>query len=148
MLALLELPKATLLDAQRLLAEQEYRQAVVTVLEDWPVKKFWVKEFEQYAKNFRTEARAPIQNKIGQFVTHPMIGRVIGKPESSFNMRAAMDEGKTLLVDLSKGKIGEGTSSLLGAMLLTQTELAALSRADVSEEERRISTPMLTNSTA
>lgn len=137
MLALLELPQATLLDAQRLLADYEYRQALVTVLEDGPVKKFWVKEFEQYAKNFRTEAVSPIQNKVGQFVTHPVIGRIIGKPKSSFDMRALMDEGKVLLVDLSKGKIGEDASNLLGAMLLTQIELAALSRADVLEEQRR-----------
>src|SRR5436853_1826337 len=113
LLALLELPQATLLDAQRLLADYEYRQALVTVLEDGPVKKFWVKEFEQYAKNFRTEAVSPIQNKVGQFVTHPVIGRIIGKPQSSFDMRALMDEGKILLVDLSKGKIGEDASNLL-----------------------------------
>lgn len=137
LLALLELPQATLLDVQRLLADYEYRQALITVLEDGPVKKFWVKEFEQYAKNFRTEAISPIQNKVGQFVTHPVIGRIIGRPESSFDMRSLMDEGKVLLADLSKGKIGEDASNLLGAMLLTQIELAALSRADVPEAERR-----------
>ena len=137
LLALLELPQTTLLDAQRLLADYEYRQALVAVLEDGPVKKFWVKEFEQYSKNFRTEAISPIQNKIGQFVTHPIIGRVIGHRQSSFNVRALMDEGKTLLMDLSKGKIGEDASNLLGAMLLTQIELAALGRADIEEEKRR-----------
>jgi Type IV secretory pathway, VirD4 components len=136
-LALLELPQATLLDAQRLLADFEYRQALVTVLEDGPVKKFWVREFEQYSKNFRTEAIAPIQNKVGQFVTHPIIGRIIGQKQSSFNVRTLMDEGKVLLVDLSKGKIGEDASNLLGAMLLTHIELAALSRADISEARRR-----------
>src|SRR5207253_3036805 len=137
LLALLELPQATLLDVQRLLADYEYRQALIAILEDGPVKKFWVKEFEQYAKSFRTEAISPIQNKVGQFVTHPVIGKIIGKPQSSFDMRAVMDEGKILLVDLSKGKIGEDASNLLGAMLLTQIELAALSRAGMPEEERR-----------
>ena len=137
LLALLELPQATLLDAQRLLADYEYRQALLTVLEDGPVKRFWVKEFEQYTKNFRTEAIAPIQNKVGQFVTHPVIGKIIGKPESSFNMRTVMDEGKILLADLSKGKIGEDASNLLGAILLTQIELAALNRANIPEGERR-----------
>ena len=137
LLALLELPQATLLDAQRLLADYEYRQALVTVLEDGPVKKFWLKEFEQYSKNFRTESVSPIQNKVGQFVTHPIIGRIIGESQSSFDIRAAMDEGKVLLADLSKGKIGEDASNLLGALLLTRIELAALSRADVSEAQRR-----------
>src|SRR5918912_1841518 len=120
LLALLELPQATLLDVQRLLADYEYRQALITVLADGPVKKFWIREFEQYAKNFRTEAVSPIQNKVGQFVTHPVIGRIIGKPQSSFDMRAVMDHGKVLLANLSKGKIGEDASNLLGALLLTQ----------------------------
>lgn len=137
LLALLELPQATLPDALRLLADAEYRQALVTVLEDGPVKKFWLSEFEQYSKNFRTEAVSPIQNKVGQFITHPVIGRVIGKGKSSFDMRALMDGGKVLIVDLSKGKIGEDASNLLGAMLLTQIALAALSRADVEEGKRR-----------
>lgn len=137
LLALLEMPEATLLDVQRLLADYEYRQALVTVLEDGPVKKFWIREFEQYSKNFRTEAISPIQNKVGQFVTHPIIGRIISQKQSSFDMRALMDKGKVLLVDLSKGKIGEDASNLLGAMLLTQIELAALGRADIEEEKRR-----------
>jgi hypothetical protein len=137
LLALLELPQATLLDAQRLLADYEYRQALITVLKDGPVKRFWVKEFEQYTKNLRIEAVSPIQNKVGQFVTHPVIGRIIGKPQSSFDMRDTMDEGKVLLVDLSKGKIGEDASNLLGALLLTQIELEALSRADTAEAQRR-----------
>jgi Type IV secretion-system coupling protein DNA-binding domain len=98
LLALLEMPEATLLDVQRLLADYEYRQALVTVLEDGPVKKFWIREFEQYSKNFRTEAISPIQNKVGQFVTHPIIGRIIGQRQSSFNTRALMDKGNILLV--------------------------------------------------
>lgn len=137
LLALLELPQTTLSDAQRLLADFEYRQALITVLEDGPVKKFWVKEFEQYSKNFRTEAISPIQNKVGQFVTHPIISRIISQRQSSFNVRALMDEGKVLLVDLSKGKIGEDASNLLGAMILTQIEMAALGRADTEERKRR-----------
>lgn len=84
LLALLELPQATLPDAQRLLADYEYRQAIITVLADGPVKKFWIREFEQYAKNFRTEAISPIQNKVGQFVTHPVISK------SSASRRAAL----------------------------------------------------------
>ena len=137
LLALLELPHATLPDALRLLSDYEYRQALVAVLEDGPVKKFWLREFEQYSKNLRTEAISPIQNKVGQFVTHPVIGRIIGQRQSSFDVRALMDEGKVLLVDLSKGKIGEDGSHILGAMILTQIELAALGRADVKEEYRR-----------
>jgi Type IV secretion-system coupling protein DNA-binding domain len=137
LLALLELPAATLPDALRLLSDYEYRQALVAILEDGPVKKFWIREFEQYSKNFRTEAISPIQNKVGQFVTHPVIGRIIAQRQSSFDMRRLMDEGNVLLVDLSKGKVGEDASRLLGAMILAQIELAALGRADIAEAKRR-----------
>jgi type IV secretory pathway TraG/TraD family ATPase VirD4 len=137
LLALLELPQATLLDAQRLLVDPEYRSALITILEDGPVKRFWQDEFSQYSKGFRSEALSPIQNKVGQFVTHPVIRKIIGERQSAFDLRAMMDEGKVLLVDLSKGKIGEDASNLLGAMLLTRIELAALGRADVPEEQRR-----------
>jgi hypothetical protein len=136
-LALLEVPQATLLDVQLLLVDSEYRKALITVLEDGPVKQFWITEFEQFSKGFRTEAVSPIQNKVGQFITHPVISRIIGQRQSSFDMRRLMDEGKILLGDLSKGKIGEDASNLLGAMLLTQIELAALGRADVEEGKRR-----------
>jgi hypothetical protein len=137
LLALLELPQATLLDAQRLLAESDYRKALIEILAPGPVKKFWENEFEQYSKSFRTEAISPIQNKVGQFVTHPVIRRVIQQRQSAFDLREVMDEGKVLLVDLSKGKIGEDASNLLGAMMLTRMELAALGRAAVEEGQRR-----------
>lgn len=88
------------------------------MLDDGPVKKFWTKEFEQYSKNFRSEAVSPIQNKVGQFVTHPVLSRIIGRAQSSFDMREVMDSGKVLIADLSKGKIGEDASNLLGAVLV------------------------------
>lgn len=136
-LALLEVPGATLLEVPRMLADKEYRSAVMAILGDEQVKQFWANEFERYTAHFRSEAISPIQNKVGQFITNRVIRDIIGQKQSSFDVRQIMDEGKILLVDLSKGKIGEDASALLGAMLLTRIELAALSRADTPEHQRR-----------
>jgi type IV secretory pathway TraG/TraD family ATPase VirD4 len=136
-LALLEVPGATLLEVPRMLADKEYRSAVMAILGDEQVKRFWTNEFDRYTARFRSEAISPIQNKVGQFVTNRVIRDIIGQKQSSFDVRQIMDEGKILLVDLSKGKIGEDASALLGAMLLTRIELAALSRADIQEHQRR-----------
>ena len=136
-LALLEVPGATLLEVPRMLADKEYRSAVMAILGDEQVKRFWTNEFDRYTAHLRTEAISPIQNKVGQFVSNRVIRGIIGQRQSSFDIRQIMDKGKILLVDLSKGKIGEDASALLGAMLLTRIELAALSRADTPEHERR-----------
>jgi type IV secretory pathway TraG/TraD family ATPase VirD4 len=136
-LALLEVPGATLLEVPRMLADKEYRSAVMAILGDEQVKRFWTNEFDRYTAHFRSEAISPIQNKIGQFITNRVIRDIVGQKQSSFDVRQIMDEGKILLVDLSKGKIGEDASALLGAMLLTRIELAALSRADTPEHKRR-----------
>ncbi len=137
LLALLEWPGATLLDVNRLLADENFRKKVIDHLKDPVVKAFWVNEFGKYHLQFRTEAIAPIQNKVGQFITNPLIRNIIGQPESSFNLREIMDEGKILLVNLSVGAIGEETSSLLGGLLITKLQLAAMSRVDLPEEQRR-----------
>jgi type IV secretory pathway TraG/TraD family ATPase VirD4 len=136
-LALLEVPGATLLEVPRMLADKEYRSAVMAILGDEQVKQFWINEFDRYTAHFRSEAISPIQNKVGQFISNRVIRDIIGQKQSSFDIRQIMDEGKILLVDLSKGKIGEDASALLGAMLLTRIELAALSRADTQEHKRR-----------
>lgn len=137
LLALLEYPGSTLLGIMRMLAEKSYRESVVDRLEDPVVKSFWVNEFAKYTDRYATEAVGAIQNKIGQFVANPLIRNVIGQQISGLNMRSVMDEGKILIANLSRGRIGEDNSNLLGAMLITKLQQAAMSRADVPEAERR-----------
>lgn len=137
LLALLEFPNATLLGIMRMLADKKYRKEVVANLRDPVVKSFWVNEFGQYTDRFATEAVAAIQNKVGQLVANPLIRNVIGQPHSSINLRKAMDEGKILIVNLSKGRIGEDNSKLLGGLVITRFQLAAMSRVDIPEEDRR-----------
>ncbi len=137
LLALLEWPGATLLDVNRMLADDNFRQKVVANLQDQVVKAFWTQEFNKYHLQFRTEAVAPIQNKVGQFITNPLIRNIIGQTESSFDLREIMDNGQILLVNLAVGAIGEETSALLGGLLITKLQLAAMSRVDLPEEKRR-----------
>jgi hypothetical protein len=101
------------------------------------VRRFWLKEYENYPARFRIEAVAPIQNKVGAFLSHPVLSRIVTQKKSSFDVRRVMDEGKILLVNLAKGKIGEDAAALLGALLVSHVSLAALSRAEMPEEERR-----------
>lgn len=137
LLALLEYPGATLGDVLRLLSDDAFRRDVAGRLSNAPVRQFWLREYEGYPPKFRAEAIAPIQNKVGAFLANPTLNRILSQPRSAFDCRRVMDEGKILLVNLSKGKIGEDTASLLGALLVSKFSLAALSRADVAEEERR-----------
>jgi len=137
LMALLEYPNSTLLDIMRLLSDKKYRDYIISGLTDPVVKNFWLNEFSRYHDKFQVEAIAPIQNKVGQFLTNPLIRNIVGQPQSSFNIRQIMDEGKILIVNLSKGRIGETNSALLGAMIVTKIQQAAMSRADIPEEERR-----------
>lgn len=136
-LALLEYPNSTLLGVNRMLAEPEYRKKIVDRVTDPVVKSFWVNEFARYTQRYEVEATAAIQNKVGQFISNPLIRDIIGQVRSKIDMRAIMDEGKILIANLSKGKIGEDNSKLLGALLITKLELAAMSRVDIPEEKRR-----------
>ena len=136
-LALLEYPNSTLLGVNRMLAEPEYRKKVVDRVTDPVVKSFWVNEFARYAQRYEVEATAAIQNKVGQFISNPLIRNIIGQVSSKIDMRAIMDGGKILIANLSKGRIGEDNSRLLGALLITKLQLAAMSRVDIPEEERR-----------
>ncbi|MEK7478477.1 MAG: type IV secretion system DNA-binding domain-containing protein [Patescibacteria group bacterium] len=137
LLALLEYPGSTLLGIMRMLSDKDYRKKVVDSLNDPVVKGFWVNEFAKYSQKFETEATAAIQNKVGQFVTNPLIRNILGQAHSSIDMRKIMDEGKILIVNLSKGGIGEDNSNLLGAMIISKIQLAAMSRMNISEEERK-----------
>jgi hypothetical protein len=137
LLALLDQPEATLADVLRLLDDATYRKHAVARVSNSQVRDFWLREYEKYPARFRAEATAPIQNKVGAFLANPVLSHIITQPKSTFDLRNVMDEGKILLVNLAKGKIGEDASALLGAMLVAKIGLTALSRADVSESERK-----------
>lgn len=137
LLALLEYPEATLLSVNRLLSDEDFREAVMKKVTDPIVRSFWEREFARYSARFATEAIAPIQNKVGQFISNPLIRNIIGQKESKIDIRQIMDEGKILLANLSKGMVGEDNSSLLGALLVTKIQLAAMSRINVPEEKRK-----------
>lgn len=137
LLTLAEFPRATLLDLPRLLTDQKFRNRVVARLSDEQVRTFWEAEFERYVKQFRNEAVAPILNKVGAFLASPMIRAVLGAREESLDLRQVMDQGHVLVANLAKGKLGEDASALLGALLVSGFEAAALSRQDIPEDERR-----------
>ena len=137
LLSLLHCPAPRLSDILDLLTNQRFRTNLVMRLNDPVLKRFWVDEFEAMPDRLRAEAIAPILNKVGQFVSSPLVREVVNTPKSSFKIAQAMNEGKVLLVSLSQGKLGEDNATLLGAMLITQIQLAAMSRVRTPEEERR-----------
>lgn len=136
-LALLDSPGNTMLGIVRMYVDKKYRKRIVDNIKDPMVKAFWVEEFANYAEKYRTEAVAPIQNKVGQFLSSAVIRNIVGQPKSTIDLRDIMDNNKILLLDLSKGKVGEDNSALLGAMIITKLQLAALSRVDIPESERK-----------
>lgn len=136
-LALLEYPGSTMLGISRLLVDKRFRRKVVERITDPIVKGFWVDEYAEYNDRFRNEAIAPIQNKVGQFLSSSIIRNIVGQPKSTINLREIMDNQKILFLNLAKGRIGENSSSLLGAMMITRIQLAAMSRVDTPEEERK-----------
>ncbi len=135
LLALLEYPGATLLGVNRMLSDKDFRKKVVDNVSDSSVKSFWNDEFAKYTERQAAEAVPAIQNKIGQFTANPLIRNIIGQPKSSFDIRQVMDEKKILIINLSKGKVGEANANLLGSMLITKIYLAAMSRADASAKK-------------
>lgn len=137
LLALLEVPGTTLLSLLRLLSEPGYRKAMVAKLSDPVVRAFWEREFAAMHPKLQAEAIAPVQNKVGHFVSSPLLRHIIGQPRSSLDLRRIMDQGQVLLVNLSKGRLGDDASALLGSLLVTSTQLAAMSRADTPEADRR-----------
>jgi hypothetical protein len=136
-LALLEYPGSTLLGVNRMLSDKAYRELVVANVKDPGVRAFWIDEFAKYNERYMQEAGDAIKNKIGQFTANPVIRNIVGQPKSSFDIRKMMDEKKILIVNLSKGLIGESNANLLGSMLTTRIYLAAMSRADLSPEAMR-----------
>ena len=136
-LALLDTPGTTLLGIPRMLVDKDYRQKIISNLKDPVIKAFWVHEYEAWQDKFRNEAIAPIQNKVGQFLSTSIIRNVVGQSKSTINIFDMMNEGKIFLVNVSKGRIGEDNSALLGGMIITKIQLAAMERVRIPEESRR-----------
>jgi hypothetical protein len=137
LLALLDQPSATLADVPRLIEDARFRRSAMKNVASEQVRGFWLGEYARYPERFRVEAVAPVLNKVGAFLADPVLSGILTQPKSAFKLRTVMDAGKVLLVNLAKGGIGEGASSLLGSLLVSRMGLAALSRADLPEEERR-----------
>lgn len=136
-LALLDTPGTTLLGIPRLLVDKDYRQKIISNLKDPVIKSFWVHEYEAWQDKFRNEAIAPIQNKVGQFLSTSVIRNIVGQSKSTINIFDMMNDGKIFLVNVSKGRIGEDNSKLLGGMIITKIQLAAMERVRIPEDERR-----------
>lgn len=136
-LALLDTPGTTLLGIPRMLVDKDYRQKIISNLKDPVIKAFWVHEYEAWQDKFRNEAIAPIQNKVGQFLSTSVIRNIVGQSKSTINIFDMMNEGKIFLVNVSKGRIGEDNSKLLGGMIITKIQLAAMERVRIPEDERK-----------
>jgi Helicase HerA, central domain len=136
--ALLDAPGATLLGIPRLFTDEAYRDRITRTVRDPVVRAFWLTEYAGYDQRFLAEANSPILNKIGRVLSAPAIRNIVAQPRSTIDLRRMMDEGRILIVNLSKGAIGEGTAHLLGALITTGFAQAALSRADRPEAERRV----------
>jgi len=136
-MALMEYPNTTLISIPLMLTSEVYRSKVVRKITDPVVKKFWTHEFGKLTPQQRNETAGPILNKVGQFLSSPILRNVLGQPKNSFSMRWAMDNKKIIVINLSKWKIGEDASSLLGAMMVTKFQLDAMSRADILEKDRQ-----------
>jgi len=136
-LALIEYPGSTMLGINKMFSDKEFRKKVVDNVSDPMVKSFWINEFAKYTDRLATEATASIQNKVGQFLSSSIIRNIIGQTKSTINARDIMDNRKILIVNLSKGKIGEDNMNLLGGMIITKLQMAAMERVDMPEHERK-----------
>lgn len=136
-LALLDYPGSTMLGVNRMMSDKDYRKRVYPMIKDPVVKSFWINEFDKWEDRFRKEAVAAIQNKVGQFLSSALIRHIVGQPKSTIDMRDIMDNQKILIVNVSKGKIGEDAMRLLGGMIVTKIQLAAMGRVELPVEERK-----------
>lgn len=137
LLSLLHYPTATLLDIQRFLTDYAFRSTVLQHVTDPDILRFWYTEFDKYPPSLKAEAISPILNKTGIFISSSILRNIVGQPESSFSIPDVMNTGKILICNLSKGKIGEDAAALLGSVLVSAAQLAALQRAAIPEAQRR-----------
>ncbi|MDO8530337.1 MAG: type IV secretion system DNA-binding domain-containing protein [bacterium] len=136
-LALLDTPGTTLLGIPRMLVDRDYRQKIINNLTDPVVKSFWINEYEEWEPRYRNEAIAPVQNKVGQFLNVSLIRNIVGQGKNTIDIDEIMNTGKILLVNVSKGRIGEDNSAILGAMIITKIQLSAMERVRIPEDERK-----------
>jgi len=136
-LALLDTPGTTLLGIPRMLVDRDYRQKIINNLKDPVVKSFWVNEYEEWESRYRNEAIAPVQNKVGQFLNVSFVRNIVGQAKNTIDIDEIMNNQKILLVNVSKGRIGEDNSAILGAMIITKIQLAAMERVRIPEDERK-----------
>jgi len=136
-LALLDTPGTTLLGIPRMLVDRDYRQKIINNLKDPVVKSFWVNEYEEWESRYRNEAIAPVQNKVGQFLNVSFVRNIVGQAKNTIDIEDIMNNQKILLVNVSKGRIGEDNSAILGAMIITKIQLAAMERVRIPEDERK-----------
>ena len=136
-LALLDSPNTTVLSILKMLTDKNYRQKIISRIQDSVVKNFWVSEFAGWSEKFDAEAITPLLNKVGQLVSTNMIRNIIGQPINKFHIRDIMDNQKILLMKVSKGLLGEENSQILGAMIITKMYQAAMQRANMKEEDRK-----------
>ena len=137
LMALLEQPHATMHDVLRIISDSKYRKSIAATVQNETVRNFLQKEFERFTFGYRADGIAPIQNKVGAFLADPLLNRILTAPKQELHIRRIMDEGKVLLVNLAKGRIGEDSSSLLGGLLVTTIGLAGYSRAELDPTKRR-----------
>lgn len=136
LMALLEQPAATMHDILRVLSDKDYRKQIARSIQNEPVRRFFEYEFEKFSSSYRADASAPIQNKVGAFLADPALARMLTAPEREIRIRRVMDEGKVLIVNLAKGRIGEDSSSLLGGLLVATLGIAAYTRVDIPAAKR------------
>ncbi|MBI3954425.1 DUF87 domain-containing protein [Candidatus Collierbacteria bacterium] len=137
LLTLVNKPGTTLLDVPKLLTNFSFREKLVAELSDQVLVNFWKDEYNNYTEKFQSEAIAPVLNKVGQFITSPTIRNIVGHPNSTIDLEDCINQGKIIILNLSQGRIGEDNAALLGAMIITQIQMAAMNRINVPEEDRR-----------
>lgn len=135
-ITLLQVPDSTLMSIPMMLTQTSYRRKIIAKIQDPMMEKFWTSEFEAMEPKQMVEAVSPILNKVGQFLSSTLLRNILGQPKNPFSLRWIMDNKKIFIVNLSKGKIGEDSSALLGAMMVTKFQIEAMGRADIEEEKR------------
>jgi hypothetical protein len=136
-LTLTRVPDSTFLDIPELLTNELYRGKIIEKLDDQVLKNFWVNEFNKFTPRLHSESTSPILNKVGQFLSSQTIRNIVGHPHSTIDLEDMMNQGKIVIINLSQGKLGEDSSALLGAMIITKMQLAAMNRVYIPEAERR-----------
>jgi len=136
-LALLDSPNTTVMSILKMLSDKNYRQTIISRIEDSVVKNFWVNEFAGWSEKFDAEAITPLLNKVGQLVSTNMIRNIVGQSKNTFDIRDIMDNEKILLMKVSKGLLGEENAQLIGSMIITKVYQSAMARADMHEEDRK-----------